>query len=489
MNPNQDYNGLNEDPIDATIYFTYIYTLPKPIIDIRDYSKTAAWNWPVRDYQLHGIITMHSRKRAMNHDDPGLGKTAQAAFAAEPPVLIVCPNYLVSQWFDWLAGRDEKSKEMHDGKVVKNVKGTIRRCRGSYEIKEDVLDRQRTDPAAWVIINMEMLNTHINILKDIHFRTIIIDEAHHFKTHTSIRGRNIVELCSTAPYVFELTATPIWKEADDLYNQFKILQPDMFQSYLKFVDLFCVADHSRYGTKVLGLKKEMIPELDKLLNIVAVRRTYEIAGRYLPPVIDKFIKVEFPPKLRKMYDDLCDNYAAQLEGEQETILIDNFSQMLNTLRQITAFPGKLEAVAQIIEDTPGKIVVFSWYKDTAYAAAKEFGGKAITGDITDASERRKIAVDPNNRIICATISSLAEGVDVSDARTVIFLEEHWPPGANKQALSRIRRDRNDDGSDRTPICVYYVHVTKSIDEHIHAVSRRRSATIRELIREAVGLSS
>lgn len=454
-------------------------------INIMDFSKTAAWQWPIRDYQLEGMNFMHSHKRAMNHDDPGLGKTAQAAFAAEPPVLIICPNYLVSQWFDWLAGRDEKSREMHDGEIVKNVKGKIRRVRGNFDKKETVLELQRTDPAQWVIINQEMVNTHRDILMDLHFRTVIIDEAHHFKNHTADRGRAAVLLCETAPFVYELTATPIWKEPDDLYNQLRILHPDLFASYNKFVELFCVYDDSAYGRKVLGMKKDMIPELDELLRTVAIRRDYTKAGRFLPKVIDKYIKVEFPPKLRKAYDDLVDDYRLQLEGE--SFMIDNFSQMLNTLRQLTTFPGKFDAVKHVIEDNPGKVVIFTWYKDSAYEAAKQFGGIAITGDIKDPVERRRLAIDPDNKVICATISSLAEGVDISDARTVVFFEEHWPPGANKQALSRVRRDRNDNGTDRSPIVVYYVHVRKTIDEHIHSVSMRRSATIRELIREAVGL--
>src|SRR5437870_8976612 len=55
-----------------------------------------------RPYQEEGARFLFNRKRAMITDAPGLGKTPQAAFASEPPVLIVCPTYLTKQWSEWL---------------------------------------------------------------------------------------------------------------------------------------------------------------------------------------------------------------------------------------------------------------------------------------------------------------------------------------------------------------------------------------------------
>ena len=440
-----------------------------------------------RDYQAAGIEWLKAHKRGLLLDRPGLGKTLQAAYAAEAPVLVVCPNYLTGQWEDWLLGRDDKSLAANNGLVIPNVPGTVVRAKGNYYKKLTALQAK----ADWTIINIEVLQTHWEALEasDMgllgYWQTIIFDESHHLRNHDATRSKTAVNIAKHAPLVYELTATPIWKEADDLYNQLRILHPDMFKSYWKFVDLFCIADVGRFGTKVLGVKKEMRAELDELLNAVSLRRTYVEAGRELPSLIEKTIKIEFPDNLRKAYDDCIDGYRMQLEDEE--IRFDNFSQVLNALRQLTSFPGKIEAVKDLIQnDIPwGRVVVFTWYRDTAEKAARTLGGAVVTGELK-VEERRAVALDPNNRIICATISALGEGIDLSDARTVVFLEEHWPPGANDQALSRIQRERIG-GDNSEPVVVYYVHVKDTIDEVIHNVAQRRSATIKEVIREALGL--
>jgi SWI/SNF-related matrix-associated actin-dependent regulator 1 of chromatin subfamily A len=451
-------------------------------VRVTEVSNVAAWDWPAHRYQIEGIDTLRRKKRYMNLDDPGLGKTAQAAFAAESPTLIICPNYLVGQWFDWLAGRDEKSREMHDGKVVKNVLGTIRRVRGNFDKKNGILEKQRTDPAEWVIINQEMAHTHVDTLMDLYFRTIIIDESHHFKNVASYRGRNVVEL-------YELTATPIWKEVDDLFNQFRILYPDQFKNLNSFIDTFCISDDSMFGRKVLGVKKDMIPALDEMLGALSIRRTYEQAGIFLPPLLENYITIEFPPHLQKVYDGIKNDFAAQLLGEE--FQVDNYAQMLNTLRQLTAYPGKFDAVKDAIAEVKGRSVVFTWYKDSAYALAKslpkELNPIVITGDIKDTEERKRLAKNPKHKVVVCNIAALSEGVDLSDCRAVFYCEEDWTPGSKKQTTMRVQRNRNDGGRDKTPIVCYYVHVKGTIDQYVHRVSTRRQGTMRELIREAVGL--
>jgi hypothetical protein len=76
---------------------------------------------------------------------------------------------------------------------------------------------------------------------------------------------------------------------------------------------------------------------------------------------------------------------------------------------------------------------------------------------------------------------LSEGIDLSEARAVYFLEEAWTPGGNDQALSRIQRERiyDDDGA---PIMAYYAHVKGTIDVAIHERSVARAG-----VQEALGL--
>ena len=427
-----------------------------------------------RDYQTEGTHFLWTHKRGMITDAPGLGKTPQAALAAELPAIIVCPTYLTGQWSDWLSEHfPERTNAV---------------ARGNRFARIDVITDLTLD---WLIINKEMLRTHRKEMLVVapHYKTVIFDESHHLRNRTAEHSKGAAELAKIIPRCYELSATPIWKEVDDLYMQLHILFPDLFNSYWDFVDKWCIASADRYSTKVVGVKKSMIKELEELLDIVRIGRTYEQAGRDLPPVIENSIKIDFTRQTRKMYDTLKDGYRLRIQGEPD-VLMTSAMEVLHTLRQVTSYE-KVDAILETIEDTEsyhnGRYVVFTWYKDTAEQIWSEVhertGAVLITGDKSPV-ERRELAL--SGKPIIATLGSLSEGIDLSHCRMVIFAEEHWPPGSNVQSLARVRRERQVE-SNVEPVLVYYVMVNKTIDEDIHNINRRRSASIKELLSECLDL--
>lgn len=458
--------------------------------------ELSPYRFPLKpyDFQMEGIEFMQKHKRVLNRDKPGLGKTPQGAYASVGDTLVVAPNYLTQQWYEWLNGNDEHPAFAPLGRQK------ILWARGN------AYDRVRTlnEDADFHVINIEMLSSHSEELAVLasqgKWQTIIFDEAHHLRTHNTKRSMTAVEMIRYPEYVFNLTATPIWKEVDDLYMQFRLLQPDVFTSYYRFVDSFCVADSTKFGTKVYGAKKEMIQELEDILDMVSIGRSYEAAGRELPPLITKNVTIEFPPQLLKAYNQMIADYRIQLEYENSEgemdIKFDNFSQILRAMRLMTAttFKGsKYDTAREIIEDNynetglttkQSKTIVFSWYRDTCEEAAKALDGVVIHGGSTPA-ERRALALDPNNKVVCATIASLSEGIDLSMARTVIFLEEHYTPGSMEQALARAVRERHNESNDEPVIC-YYVHVKDTIDQVIHRKLQSRNTSIKEVLKEALG---
>jgi SWI/SNF-related matrix-associated actin-dependent regulator 1 of chromatin subfamily A len=443
-------------------------------------------DFKLRMFQMEGVLFLEQHKRAMLTDAPGLGKTPQSAFAAKGRTLIVVPNYLTQQWYDWLCGVDEASLERNHGKVWANVPGTKAIAQGNRWRKFDAI-RQHAD---WTVINIEMLGTHKEELmaeaKSHKWETLIIDESHHVKNHKSIRAKFAVQLGQQIERVYELTATPIWREVDDLYMQLRILWPDLFTSYYKFVDYWCTAEVTHWGTVVTGVKKSMKKELEELLNVVRIGRSYKDAGREIPPIIEKVISIPLPPDVQKMYDDMVTYYRLQIEDQEEKFT--NWMQVFNALRRIITGSFKVDVVKELLMDEVRRSIIFSWYKDTAYDVGKSVDCPVVTGDEKDISERRRIA--QGDKHVSATIASLSEGIDASDARTVIFAEENWTPGSNYQALSRIRRERQGDEAtaverNAEPVLVYYLQCKGTIDEVIHRRSKSREGTIKDLIREAI----
>lgn len=446
----------------------------------------------LRPYQFTGIKFLQDSKRAMLTDMPGLGKTPQSAFAAVGRVLIICPNYLTEQWYDWLLGRDEKSRERNQGLAIPNVEGKVAIAIGNSVRKYRAIVRSK---ARWTVINMEALPTHsewlcgwkmdadnkfVKVGEGQHYDTVIIDEAHHMRNRKSIRAKVALQIAKQCERIYELTASPIYREVDDLYQELRILQPDIFTSYNDFVKTFCVADDTRFGLKVVGIKKSMIKELEQLLSIVKLGRSYREAGRNLPPIIETFVKIEMPPHIKKMYQQAIEEYRIEAMDEKFT----NWMSVFHTLRRIVTGSFKYDAVKELLADEVRKAVIFSWYQDTAEAIAERFSGadmEVVSGS-DKVHERRTKAL--GHKHVSATIASLGEGIDLSDARTAIFAEENWTPGSNFQALSRVVRERQGGNNDE-PVRVIYVHVKGTIDEVIHRRSRAREGTIKDLILEAL----
>lgn len=425
-------------------------------------------SYELRDYQVEGVEFLHSHKRAMLNDAPGLGKTIQATFAAEPPVLVSAPNYLVPQWQEWL------EDELHyDSKAAIG----------------DKFDRLRVLKSGqdWTVTNHEMLSTLPDDFMDLaeggRWRTVIIDESHHLKSHRGLRSKTMVKVADPrwTERVYELTATPVKREIDDFFMQLRILQPDIFTSYNHFVRTFCIYDEDRYGVQVLGAKSTMLPELQELLSVLRLGRSYADVGRSLPPVVERYIPIELTPGQRELYDDVLDYW--RVRDETEELSYNSYMEAYHSIRKHLTGYLKTEAVKDLIEDE-GVHVIFTWYKPTAEAIATRVPDcELATGDFT-VEERRTRALSGNN--VAATISSLSEGIDLSHARNVIFAEEDWTPGSNYQALSRVVRERQHESNDE-PVIVNYVHCKGTIDEVIHRRSKSRAGTVKEVVKESLYL--
>lgn len=424
-----------------------------------------------RGYQTVGIEWLRSKKRAQLTDRPGLGKTIQAALAAEAPTLVLCPKYLVGQWELWI-----RNHLPNDSVVA--LKGD--RFKKARLLKQDV---------QWVVGNYQVLRTHFAELverqKTNPWTTLILDESHHLRNRQAIMSQHAAKLAKMRGIerVYELTATPIWREVDDLWMQLHILQPDIFTSYHQFVDTFCIADETRFGTKVLGVKKSMMPVLQKMLSIVQLGRDYKEAGRELPPKIDKEIKIDMPKKIVELYKQTQNYWIEEIEEG-----FTNYASVLHSLRQISSGPHKTEAIVEALDDLQNiPVLIFCWYRDHAHELSRHIpGSQVITGEM-NVDERRRVALT-NKGTTIATISSLCEGIDLSHLRHVFFAEEHWPPGSTDQAMSRVHRERLSESNDE-PVIVYYFHSKGTIDEHIHQVAQRRAgeaANLREVM-ESAGL--
>lgn len=444
-----------------------------------------------RHYQSLGTQFLWEKKRAMLTDAPGLGKTPQAALAAQVPCLVVCPNYLVKQWGDWL------QEHLPSRKTVT--------ARGDRYRKLSAIQNTTAD---FIVINVEMLRTHYDELVEIatagRWETVIFDESHHLRNKGATQSMAAVVIAHQIPRCYELTATPIWKDPDDLFMQLRILQPTVFTSYFDFVDMFLAHDDTQWGTKVYGVLPDKKAELDSLLDMMRIGRNYKDAGRELPPIIQKNLILDFNEAQQKIYDQARDAWL--ILGLNE--IMTNYMKVMHTLRMMTFCEQKIEAVVNAATEDNKPCVVFTWYVEAALELTKRINAVnkdsavCITGEFVKVDDRPKLA-NGTKTVVC-TISSLSEGVDLSWARTVIYAEENWPPGSLTQSLARVARERQIEYLDSPslwdevlaqldsrqanaePIQVYFIQMKGTIDQVVHATSQRRGATIRDVLAESIG---
>lgn len=448
------------------------------IEDLR--AKLAALDLPVagvikqslepRNYQIEAIKYLAESKRRWLTDKPGLGKTLAAAYAADPPVLIACPTYLVDHWYDFL----------------KSCDCDVIIARGNREQRQAVL----LSGKPWIIFNIEMMserkigydedeNEDLYVKYDFpDATTLIVDEAHHIRGHNSSRSKQALDLAKRCQRVYLLTATPVYNKPDDMYAQLRMLSPNSFTSYWNFVQDYCKYTQTQFGPKIMGAK----PGLRKLFESYSLGRTYKDVGMQLPRLVGQKITITPDSKFITEYKRVRDEYLAEVrgdDGEKEDYEFPNALAMMQHLRRMTA-PQKLKPLLTYMRDNNGfeeGTVIFCWYKNTAEQIGELLHIPAITGDM-EPSERVKLA--KGEKAIVATISSMSEGVDLSHLKNVVFFELDHVPGRLFQALSRVRRYGGHD-----VVRVIYLVVKNTIDEVIYQVDEHRTATINQIVREAL----
>jgi len=413
-----------------------------------------------RAYQLEGARWLKRTGRAILADDAGLGKTLQAAMAATRPVVVTCPTYLVLQWQEFL-----NTEYPNETVAVAGIGD--RRQRTMALTGGNILKLPDIPHADWTIINTDMHRNYV-IPRG---QTWICDEFHSMRNREAARSKQAFQYAQVVPYVFGLTATPVYKDIGDLWSQLHILDQKQWHSYWQYIQEFAkTGGASGWGSsRIVGIWNPK--KLERDIAPYILRRTYADAALDLPDIIDKSVMLQFSDKERLLYNRVRDMFI------YEDITLNSASEVMHTLRRCTV-PIKIDAAREILADNPDEpTTIFTWYLDTADDLANELGKDncvVITGQ-TDSNKRATLAKAAlaNGKVLIANIAALSEGVDLSACKQVIQLEEDYVPGSMYQERRRFARWTQD----QSPVIFHNVRVRNTIDMAVHAavVSRRGSA--------------
>ncbi len=416
----------------------------------------------LKPFQRAGVSYLLAQRRAFLADEQGLGKTIEALATLEAegayPAIVVCPASLKLNWLRelgrWLPRRSAQA-------LAGN--GT-----GSEIPQADI-----------TLVNYDIVAARLDELRALGPQALVLDESHYCKNPAAKRTQAVQRLAAEVPregIVLALTGTPVVNRPAELISQLRIIgRLEEFGSGAKFGERFRGADahlrlhwHLRARCFVRRLKADVLPQLPaKTRAIVPVELDNESEYRLAERDLVAWLRSQ-PLDLR----ELDARVAAALRAERLV--------RLNALKLLAA-RGKLHGALTWIHDfcsSGERLVVFAHHREIQQAVLEHFPGALhILG--TDSHAARDGAVQAfqapdaaENQLIVCSIEVAGQGLTLTRASNVVFLELDWTPAKHDQAEDRCHRIGQQDA-----VNAYYLLAAGTVDETIATLLERKRAVI------------
>lgn len=445
---------------------------------------------------------------------PGTGKTAVtirtlqvlARMGLDPyPALIVCPNSLKNTvWGVELAAW---SPELS----VTVVGGTATARRRQIEELADVTVinyeslRLHTREAGYGTIRLSDRQKERKELNDAGYRTVVCDEAHKMRHSDTALTRSAWAVLHDAEFRFLLTGTPVNDHVGDLWGLLHGIQPDWHPRYTRYLTRYGLIGYNWFGgTEVLGLKPENSAEFRAVTEPAFRRMLKSAVLPQLPPKLPPQIRETLmSPKQAKAYHAMEENLLAILDDGEILSAPSALAQMTRLLQFSSAMAeitetgevrlkdpsSKVDDLLDLLEemDEDEPLVVAAVSRQLIELAAERLKAKKIRhGQVTGAFstiERAKAVSDfqeGRSRVILLTLGAGAEGLTLTRASTMLFMQRSWSPLQNEQATDRVHRIGSEI---HDAIRIIYQVTPGSIESRVQELLDVKHHRIEEVLRD------
>jgi SWI/SNF-related matrix-associated actin-dependent regulator of chromatin subfamily A-like protein 1 len=413
--------------------------------------ELAPFQWGAVRYALRA-------RRVFLADEQGLGKTVEALATVEAddayPTVVVCPASLKLNW-------EREIKHWLPHRSVAIIQG-----------------RQPVPPTAEItILNYEVVAAHRETLARLRPRALVVDESHLCKNPQAKRTqavRRLAEAVVPDGLRLALTGTPVLNHAEELISQLRVIgRLEDFGSGARFARQFRgqlseerLHWHLRRRCFVRRLKSEVLPQLPAKRQVVvpvALDNTREY--RLAEADVIEWLRQQ-PLDLRELNARIA-----------STLRAERLAQ-LGTLQRLAA-RGKLHAALAWIHDflaSGEPLVVFARHVEVQEAVLERFphalhllGRDAIVD--REASVQAFQDPDGPQLIVCATRVA-AQGITLTRASNVAFLELEWTPAMHDQAEDRCHRIGQHDA-----VTAWYLLAADTIDETMARLIERKRGLV------------
>ncbi len=405
-------------------------------------------------FQWAGVRYILQARRTFLADEQGLGKTVEALAALEAdgayPAIVVCPASMKLGWqreaAHWLPHRS-----------VAVVEG-----RGAVPPGGEI-----------TILNYEIVAAHREALARGRPRALVVDESHYCKNPQAKRTHAVRRLAGAVAedgLRLALTGTPVLNHADELIAQLRVIgRLEDFGSGARFSRQFRGEQseerlhwHLRRRCFVRRLKSEVLPQLPaKRQVVVPIALTNESEYRLAEKDVIEWLRSQ-PLDL----SELNARIAATLRAKRLA--------QLGALQRLAA-RGKLAAALAWIEDflaSGEALVVFARHVEVQQAVLARFPDALhLLGGDSIAQREQSIAAFQESdgpALLIGATRVAAQGITLTRASNVAFLELEWTPAIHDQAEDRCHRIGQRDA-----VTAWYLLAANTIDETMAELIQRK----------------
>jgi non-specific serine/threonine protein kinase len=423
----------------------------KDFEEIPGYQLTDSFNGTLRHYQQEGFKWLSFLRdygfSGCLADDMGLGKTVQTLALLQTlkdrhklnTSLLVVPVSAIPNW-----------------------ESEIARFSPALTVHRHMGPGRGKDSAAWsgmdlVITSYATMRNDIEILKDIEFDYIILDESQNIKNISSqvsgavkvIRAKNRLAL----------SGTPVENNSSELWSLFDFLMPGFLGSFGWFSKHMAQPiERENDGAKAELLKKMVYPFI--------LRRKKGDVETELPEKTEIVSKLRMDEEQLKLYSQTARFYKDELESEIDKKGVTGSSMRILEgmlrLRQICLFPrladkkhldipsAKFEHLKELLEDVLAeghKVLIFSQFVQALQVIKEHCEEQAVQFSYLDGStplktRQQMIENFQENKDTGVFLLSLKAGgiaINLTAADYVIIFDPWWNPAVEAQAIDRSHR--------------------------------------------------
>jgi superfamily II DNA or RNA helicase len=432
-------------------------------------------------YQLETVrrVLRVMRGRALLADEVGLGKTIEAILLLREyqlrgmvrRALVIVPAPLVRMWH---------------GELLEKA-GVEARTTEDARCARDPEAFWREDGVVVASLSRARSAKHAPLVQAEAWDLVIVDEAHHMKTRTTLGYKLVDGLRSR--FLLLLTATPIETDLEEIYNLITLLRPGQF------------ATPAAFRKEYVDPKDPTAPKnrerLRALLGEVMVRNTRAESGLALPPRWVTTVVIEPTAEERMLYEAIVALYRAHA-GEPRarlaaaTLLLEagssidavrgTLARLREGAKQSPAFldgarrieflahgarsSRKAERLVELVRAHGGHALVFTRFRETALFLAETLAEAGLRvgsfhGGQSAADKHAAIERFRAERSVLVATDVGGEGQNLQFCSLLVNFDIPWNPMLIEQRIGRLHRM-----GQRDEVHVYNLCAAGTVEERL-----------------------